>query len=345
MKALDAADLATRGQAQPGWLAADPPRVAPGTLRETGIMGWAASAMANALARGGPVKPQAGAAILARNKGWFRVVLLAAVYLNVKAQAQGPDTHLTILRTCWNRGNQFEWEYHQALGRLAGVSKASCERVKVGPDALGWSPKQRSLLRAVDEMCVGTGLVSDVVWSEFAEHYDEREQINICFYVSLYVAIAMVMNNTGVKPEPGWFQTGPARFLSGEGSPLPRRIGLSLNRLLRPVAGKVGPWAQVTGGPTRSTVTPTPVAAFVADGRVVVPLWFGNDANWAAALLAQGEGRLEHKGRTFALTKPQIIDATSPIQVPLPARLWPRIADVLVAEISDRTPVEGTDDV
>ena len=79
-----------------------------------------------------------------------------------------------------------------------------------GPDAVGWSPSDRSLLRAADEM-VFDGFVSAPTWQELAAEYDDRQLMDIVFTVGAYELLAKALRTFGVEPEPDLVPYLPVR--------------------------------------------------------------------------------------------------------------------------------------
>ena len=54
----------------------------------------------------------------------------------------------------------------------------------------------------------------------------------------------------------------------------------------------------------------TPVVADRVGDRFIVPLPYGTQVDWLRNILTSGTARLTTRGETFALTAPEIIDAT-----------------------------------
>ena len=58
-----------------------------------------------------------------------------------------------------------------------------------GPDAAGWSPRERAILAAVDELLESRDL-SDAAWDELRRHVDEREAIEVVLLAGHYDMLA-----------------------------------------------------------------------------------------------------------------------------------------------------------
>src|SRR5918999_5071252 len=72
------------------------------------------------------------------------------------------EREIVIHRTCALCGSEYEWGVHVAIyGKTVGLSQEQIEATVVGgPDDDAWSPKQRLLIRLVDELHE-TSTVSD----------------------------------------------------------------------------------------------------------------------------------------------------------------------------------------
>jgi len=112
------------------------------------------------------------------------------------------ERELAILRVGWLCRAGYEWGQHVAIAREAGLRDEEIERVPRGPDAPGWSPLERAVLRAADELHEDQ-FVSDATFAELASHYDERQLLDLVFTVGQYHLVSMALNTFGVQPEPG----------------------------------------------------------------------------------------------------------------------------------------------
>jgi alkylhydroperoxidase family enzyme len=114
------------------------------------------------------------------------------------------DAALIALRTAWRCGSEFEWGVHaeSAVARH-GVTVDEVGRVPRGADAPGWSPRDATLLRAVDDLH-DEHTISDRTWAALGESYDDAARLEIAFVVGHYTMLSMVANSAGVPPEPGW---------------------------------------------------------------------------------------------------------------------------------------------
>ncbi len=110
------------------------------------------------------------------------------------------ETELLILRVAHNCGCGYEWDHHERVGLLAGLSSEDIERAREGPGAAGWSERQELLVRAADELHTER-TISDSLWAELRPLYSDRELIEICMLVGHYEMLAMTLNALGVQPD------------------------------------------------------------------------------------------------------------------------------------------------
>jgi alkylhydroperoxidase family enzyme len=105
-----------------------------------------------------------------------------------------------ILRVAHLRDCEYERRQHVRLGRRAGLTDADIARVAEGPNAEGWSARQRVLLTAVDELDSRRDL-SDATWAAVREHLDEPATIELCMLAGHYELLATVIGTLRIQPE------------------------------------------------------------------------------------------------------------------------------------------------
>ncbi|MFL5896980.1 MAG: carboxymuconolactone decarboxylase family protein [Solirubrobacterales bacterium] len=174
------------------------PRIPPGRRRRIGPLN---GAILWALGRASGGRPPNVFTTLARHRGLFRRWLWFAGALMPGGKLPRRDTELVILRVSHNSRCAYEWSHHERLGRRAGLSAEEVERVRSGPDAPGWSPRQQRLLRAADELH-GSGRIGDELWFGLAAELDDRLLIELCMLIGHYEMLAMTLNSLRVQPDP-----------------------------------------------------------------------------------------------------------------------------------------------
>jgi alkylhydroperoxidase family enzyme len=110
------------------------------------------------------------------------------------------DSEILALRAAWNCRSAFEWGHHVEYGRADGLSEEHIAAIGGGPDPGTWSPGQRLLLRAADELHARQDL-SDELFAELRERFGPAEIVEIVFVVGQYTMLSMVANATGVAVE------------------------------------------------------------------------------------------------------------------------------------------------
>ena len=138
---------------------------------------------------------------LGRHRRLFRHWLPFSASLLLRGDLPAEDRELVVLRTAWRCGAWYEWAHHATLGVEAGLAPEEVERVAGGPSAPGWSDRQRTLLRATDEMH-DRRVVGDETWPALARELPPPELVELCLLVGHYEMLAMTLNSLGTAPEP-----------------------------------------------------------------------------------------------------------------------------------------------
>lgn len=138
---------------------------------------------------------------LARNPRLLLALMPLGDYVFDEAQLGFEDRELLILRTGFNCRSSYELAHHLSIATAGGVSRATVERVMEGPDADGWSDRQRLILLAADELHVQSR-VSDATWAGLEGHLDEAQLIELTVLAGFYHAVCYLLNSAGVEVEP-----------------------------------------------------------------------------------------------------------------------------------------------
>lgn len=170
-------------------------RIPPGGRKEIGAVN---TLLAQVLGRLAGTRPPNVFTTLARNRGLFRRWLLFAGGLMPGGRLPRRDTELLILRVAHSCRCAYEWDHHQRLGKRAGLTADDIARVRLGPDATGWTPRQAALLRAADELH-DARKIGDITWSVLSGFLADRELIELCMLVGHYEMLAMTLNSLGVE--------------------------------------------------------------------------------------------------------------------------------------------------
>ena len=110
------------------------------------------------------------------------------------------DSELLALRAAWNCRSAFEWGHHVEYGSAEGLSPEQIERVALAPEHEAWSPRDRLLLRAADELHRNHS-VADETFAKLRDELDAAQIVELTFVVGNYTMLSMVANATGVPLE------------------------------------------------------------------------------------------------------------------------------------------------
>ena len=80
-----------------------------------------------------------------------------------------------------------------AIGKANGVTAREIEAITVGSTDPIWSPHDRALLRAVEEVREAS-MISDETWDVLAQSHDARQLIEIPVLIGQYQATACWLN-------------------------------------------------------------------------------------------------------------------------------------------------------
>jgi alkylhydroperoxidase family enzyme len=118
-----------------------------------------------------------------------------------KATLDARHRELAILRVAWRTGSSYEWTQHARIGLHAGLSPAQLHAIPEGPAAALWSPLERSMLEAVDQV-VDQWRVDAGTWAALAEQLDPAQLLELCFVIGGYLCFAAVTNSARLAPDP-----------------------------------------------------------------------------------------------------------------------------------------------
>ena len=112
------------------------------------------------------------------------------------------EREIAILRVGWLCRSEYEWGQHVAIGRASGITAEEIRRIALGPDADGWSERDRTLLRATDEL-VRDHCIGDATWTALAGDWSTEQIVDLVFAVGQYTLVSMALNSFGVQLDEG----------------------------------------------------------------------------------------------------------------------------------------------
>jgi AhpD family alkylhydroperoxidase len=105
---------------------------------------------------------------------------------------------LLVLRVATIRQCDYEWRQHVVQGGDAGLTPDEIDRVADAPDGPEWSPLERAMLQAADEL-LRDARVADATWAALASELDTQQLMDLVFTVGAYDQLAMALRSFGVE--------------------------------------------------------------------------------------------------------------------------------------------------
>lgn len=112
------------------------------------------------------------------------------------------EREIVILRIGWLCRSGYEWVQHVRIGKGAGLTDDEVARIKAGPDAAGWSPADRALLQASDELHHDQ-FITDATWAALGAHFSDKQRMDVVFTAGNYTQVCMILNSFGVQLDEG----------------------------------------------------------------------------------------------------------------------------------------------
>lgn len=103
------------------------------------------------------------------------------------------ERELIVLRVGWLCQAPYEWGEHVIIAKSVGLTSEEIDRIREGADAQGWTEREAAVLRATDELH-GDATICDATWGVLAQHFDERQLIELPILVGQYHAVAYYQN-------------------------------------------------------------------------------------------------------------------------------------------------------
>ena len=138
---------------------------------------------------------------LAHTPDAFAAFLNLGTELSTGTALDPRSRELVILRVGWLLGGPYVWGEHVIIGRREGFSPDEIERVIHGSAADGWSDKERALLKAVEELHADA-MIADATWAGLAQHFDERQLVELPMLVGHYYMTIFVQNALRIRLNP-----------------------------------------------------------------------------------------------------------------------------------------------
>ena len=125
-----------------------------------------------------------------------------ANYVNSVSTLNPRLREIMILRTGWNAQSEYEWAQH--VGSVGKAREKGLDPLKIAEGSLasGWSPLERGLLKAADELW-SDSVISDNTWTGIGQNLDLTGRMNATITAANYRMVSMALNSLGVQIDPG----------------------------------------------------------------------------------------------------------------------------------------------
>ncbi|MEU5989961.1 carboxymuconolactone decarboxylase family protein [Spirillospora sp. NPDC047418] len=173
------------------------PRVPPGGRRDVGVVNWLVCRAAGLVAGTGPPNLFL---TLARRRGLFHGWLWFAGRLMPGGTLPRRETELVILRVAHLRDCRYEFDHHVRIAGRSGVRRRDVERVKDGPSAEGWTPREQAILAAADGLHSDQDL-DDETWTRLRAHLTPGECVELTTLVAHYEMLATLITTLRIQPD------------------------------------------------------------------------------------------------------------------------------------------------
>jgi alkylhydroperoxidase family enzyme len=105
---------------------------------------------------------------------------------------------LLVLRVAHMRDATYEWAQHVYQAGVAGLTPEEVARVRVGPDAPEWTPLDRALLAAADEL-LADARIGEQTYQALSDELDTQQLMDVVFTVGAYEVFAMALRTFDVE--------------------------------------------------------------------------------------------------------------------------------------------------
>lgn len=103
------------------------------------------------------------------------------------------DRELAVLRIAWLSQAPFEWGSHVKISKRNGITEEEIENVIEGSAGPGWSKRDRSIIRAMEELHFDS-MISDETWADLQEFYNDKKLIELVVLAGQYKTVAYYQN-------------------------------------------------------------------------------------------------------------------------------------------------------
>ena len=121
-------------------------------------------------------------------------------YVLQETELSPREREIVILRTGHLCKSGYEFHQHTRIGLRSGLSENDIEMIQQDVNEGEWSPSEILLIQAADELHADS-FVKTETWNALADHYSEKQLMDIVFVVAQYTQVSMLLNTFGVQLE------------------------------------------------------------------------------------------------------------------------------------------------
>jgi alkylhydroperoxidase family enzyme len=131
-----------------------------------------------------------------RHPALFRTWLPFCLQLLTSSVFPPRERELLIIRTVWRCGSTYELGHHPRLGADDGLTEHDLAAL-TGAISSVWTPRERSLIAAVDELHTNH-TIGDATWRELSALLTTEQLIELPMLVGHYILLAGTLSTLGV---------------------------------------------------------------------------------------------------------------------------------------------------
>jgi alkylhydroperoxidase family enzyme len=131
---------------------------------------------------------------LARSYLAFNRYLLLASTLPVRLR------QIAIMRVAWLKKGRYVWASHLRTSLRNGLTGADFPPVKEGESSPHWTPEEKQILHATDQLMERSDL-DDATWSALSAFLETKQILDFVFTVGAYALLALTCNAIRIERE------------------------------------------------------------------------------------------------------------------------------------------------
>lgn len=139
--------------------------------------------------------------VLAQHPALAMASLDFGKYFMTTSTLSGRAQKMIVVRIGWHTDSIYQVT-HNRLGALQiGMGEAEVAALEQPLDAHDWSPRDRAMLHAVDQLSKGGG-IDDAAWADLARHFDTRQILDLVQATGYFTTVAWTLVAAEVQVEP-----------------------------------------------------------------------------------------------------------------------------------------------